>query len=286
MQNKVQIIDGKKIAEKIKDEIALEVFNIKDRRPSLAIILVGNRPDSELYVSLKEREAKKVGLDAHLYRLEAESTEQELLEVIEFLNNDEAVDAILLQLPLPANFQTDKIIAAINPLKDADGFHLQHPDYVLSPVISAVDYIARQYKIKTRACVFYRSDIFGQSLKKHLEKLGLEVDLLAVKEGSNPKLDLELKKELSAVSVKADFIVSALGLPHFLDADYLRSGVVIVDVGITKENEQICGDVNFLEAAKVAQAITPVPGGVGPMTIAFLFKNVLAIYKNYELKNL
>ena len=277
MENK--IIDGKAIAEGIKDGIALEIFNRRPEHPSLAIILVGERPDSEIYVSLKEREAKKVGIDTHLYRLDADTKEAELLEVINFLNNDKSVDAILLQLPLPEGVNADKMIGAIDPLKDADGFHPLHPGHVISPVIAAADFIAVKYEVKGRACIFYRSEVFGQGLKKHLQSLGFAVDLLAVGEGDDPRLDKNLKSRLSAVSVQADFIVSALGIANFLDEDYCRDGAVIVDVGISKENGSVCGDVDFKSVFGKARAITPVPGGIGPMTIAFLFRNVWEIYK-------
>ena len=280
MQKENLIIDGKKIAEAIKDEIALAIFNNKGRRPSLAIILVGERPDSELYVNLKEREAKKVGIDTHSYRLEADTSEAELLSVIDFLNKDEAVDAILLQLPLPESLNADKMVAAINPLKDADGFHPQHPAYVSSPVISAVDYIVRNYEIKGRACVFFRSDAFGQSLKERLQSLDLAVDMLAVSAKEDPRSDRLLRGRLSQVSRKADLIVTALGLPGFLNQEYLQPDAVIVDVGITKEGNKVYGDVDFEAAIKTAAAITPVPGGIGPMTIAFLFQNVLEIYRH------
>ncbi len=273
-----KIINGKKIAEEVKDEITSNIFNDQSTRPSLAIILVGERTDSELYVSLKEREAKKVGIDTHLYRLETESSEEELLAVIDFLNKDESVDAILLQLPLPPSFDTDKIIAAINPLKDADGFHPQHPDYILSPVIAAVAHIIKKYKIAGRACVFHRSDVFGESMKKYLQEIGFEVDLLAVPEKSDPRFDTDLRLSLSKVSRESQLVVTALGLPGFLNQEYLKTGAMVIDVGITKEAGQIRGDVDFTEAIKVAAGITPVPGGVGPMTIAFLFKNVWEIY--------
>lgn len=280
MINENKIIDGKAIAETIKDGITLEIFNHRPNRPSLAIILVGERPDSEIYVSLKEREAKKVGIDTHLYRLDVNTEETELLSVIDFLNKDESVDAILLQLPLPEKLDANKIINAIDPFKDADGFHPLHPDYIISPVIAAADFIATKYEVKGQACVFYRSEVFGQGLKKHLQLLGLEVNLLAVNENEDPRKDKDLKKRLSSVSSKADFIVTALGLSHFLDKEYCREGVIIVDVGITKENDLVLGDVNFDDVVDMTAALTPVPGGVGPMTIAFLFRNVWEIYKH------
>lgn len=277
--NKNHIIDGRQIAELIKDEITLNIFKDLPRRPSLAIILVGQRPDSEIYVALKEREAKKVGIDTHLYRLEEDSSEDDLLGVINFLNNDQEVDAVLLQLPLPDKFNADKMIAAINPSKDADGFHPEHPDYILSPVIAAVDFIIHDYKVAGRACVFYRSEVFGQSLRKHLENHGLLVDLLPVAETENPCHNRNLQQSFSEISRQADIVITALGLPEFLNQTYLKTGAVVVDVGITKVGDKVVGDVDFADALPAAAAITPVPGGIGPMTIAFLFKNVWEIYR-------
>jgi len=281
MKNENKIIDGKLIAETIKDNITKEIFNILPNHPSLAIILVGNKPDSEIYVSLKEREAKKVGIDTHLYRLDSKVEEKELLEVIDFLNKDKAIDAILLQLPLPEKINADKIINAIDPLKDADGFHPHHPDYIISPVIAAADFIVKNYKAKGRACIFYRSEVFGQGLKKHFELLGFEVDLLAVSEKDDPRINKSLKNNLSLISSKADVVVSALGLPHFLDKNYFKAGALVIDIGITKEGSFVFGDVDFDEVIDKVQALTPVPGGIGPMTIAFLFKNVWEIFKHH-----
>lgn len=274
-----KIINGKKIAERIKDEITLNIFNNKDRRPSLAIILVGDRPDSELYVSLKQREAKKVGIDTHLYRLDAESSEKDLLSVIHFLNQDEAIDAILLQLPLPASFEADKMIAAINPVKDADGFHPDHPDYVISPVMAAVNFIVKDKKIKGRVCVFYRSEIFGRALGQSLTELSLKVDLIPVSANDDPRTDKALQATLVKVSQEADLIVSALGLPGFIKQNYLKKDALIIDIGITNEAGVVRGDADLNDCLAMVTGITPVPGGIGPMTIAFLFKNVWEIYR-------
>lgn len=278
MEKRNHIIDGQAIAERIKDEIADEVFsNFQEKRPSLAIILVGNRSDSELYVSLKEREAKKVGIDTHLYRLDEEDGEEKLREIISFLNKDPEVDAILIQLPLPKGWDTDGVIATLDPLKDADGFHPEHPDYVLSPVIAAVDFIVREEQVTGRAGIFYRSEVFGQSLKEHLLDLELEVDLFPVAESEDPRSDEDLKEELSSVSSKDDILISALGLPGFLTKEYCKSEAIVVDVGISKSEGKVVGDLDMKMPTKHLLAFTPVPGGIGPMTIAFLFKNVIAI---------
>jgi len=280
----MELIDGEKIAEKIKDEIALAIHQLNGPRPNLAIILANNRSDSKLYVSLKEREAKKVGIDTHLYRLEDATSENELLGVIDFLNADELIDGILVQLPLPPIFNTDKVIAAIDPKKDVDGFHPQHPEYIVSPVFAAVLKIMAEIKVPLvgkKALVLFNSDIFGESLKQILEKAGATVSLCSLA-GFN-KLD-EAESEAKQAEIKrlgqeADVLITALGLPHFIKKEMLKPGVVIIDVGITTVEGKVLGDVDASDVKETAAYLTPVPGGVGPMTIALLFQNVWEIFK-------
>jgi len=258
-----KIIDGKKIAERVKDAIAKEIFELQGPRPNLAIILVGERSDSELYVSLKEKEAKKVGIDTCLYRMADNVPEEELLETIEFLNRDQNLEGILLQLPLPEHFDTDKIIKAIDPLKDVDGFHPEHPEYIVSPVLASVKACLNEIKFESegkRACLLYNSEIFGGELKKLMKDLGVEVSS---------------KKEMK----NADLIITALGDPKSIKGEQIKQDAVIIDVGITKTDEGVFGDVDFESVKDKVSYITPVPGGIGPMTIAFLFDNVLKIYK-------
>ena len=259
----VKNIDGSAIAERVKDVIAKEIFECNGPRPNLAIILVGEREDSKLYVSLKQREAVKVGVDTHLYELDEKTSEEELLKVIKFLNNDETVDGILVQLPLPAHLNTDKIIATMYPNKDVDGFHPEHPDYIISPVLAAIiaclDEIKFNYQGKT-ACIFYNSEVFGSSVKEILEKKGIEI--------------LPLEK-----SDEADVLISALGLPLSVKKEVIKKDAVLIDVGTTKVEAKVLGDIDFEDVKEKASYITLVPGGIGPMTIAFLFKNVLEIFK-------
>jgi len=259
----VQLIDGKKIAERIKTDIAQAILKFNGPRPNLAIILVGEREDSQLYVSLKEREGKRVGVDTHLYKLDKDVAEEELLQTINFLNSDPLMDGILVQLPLPEKFNTDKIIAALNPQKDVDGFHPAHPAYILSPVLASIQACLEEIKFKPTgktAGVLYNSEIFGLNVKQLLENLGLVVSL---------------KKN----SDKADLLISALGQAQIIKKENIKTGAVVIDVGITKVNGQVYGDVDFVDVKDKASYITPVPGGIGPLTIAFLFKNVLEIFK-------
>ena len=156
----IKKIDGKKISERIKDEIAEEIYHFKGLRPNLAIILVGERPDSKLYVSLKEREAKKVGIDTHIYRLDADVPEEELISVVSFLNKDETIDGILIQLPLPEKFNTDKIIEILDPEKDVDGFHSAHPNYILSPVLASIKACLEEIKFIAKNHFFFPIPFF------------------------------------------------------------------------------------------------------------------------------
>lgn len=263
----IKLIDGKKIAERVKDEIAAKIFSFKGLRPNLAIILVGERPDSKMYVSLKEREAKKVGIDAHIYRMDADVSEEELLKVISFLNKDEIINGILVQLPLPDKFNTDKIIESIDPKKDVDGFHSAHPDYILSPVLASIKICLDEIKFKTKdktACVLYNSEIFGTSVKDLLKEMGIE--------------------NIASKSEEADLIITALGKPHFIKKENIKEGAVIIDIGITQVEEEVQGDVDFEDVKEKGKFITPVPGGIGPLTVAFLFKNVLTIFEKDKIK--
>lgn len=259
----VKKIDGRAIAERIKDQVAQEIYKFNGPRPNLAIILVGEREDSKLYVELKEKEGKKVGIDTHLYKLAEDSTEEELFKVIDFLNADRLVDGILIQLPLPPQFNTDRIIAALDPKKDVDGFHPQHPSYIISPVLAAVLACLEEIKFicsGKSACIFYNSEIFGTSLKDALVIKGLNV----------------LAPEKSE---EADILISALGLPHSVKKEVIKDGAVLIDIGTTKVDDKVLGDIDFEDVQEKASYLTPVPGGIGPMTIAFLFKNVLEIFK-------
>ncbi len=268
--NKMELIDGKKIAEKVKDKIALEVYNLKEERPNLAIIIVGNRPDSSLYVSLKEREAKRVGIDTHIYRFDEDVLEKDLLDVIDFLNNDHLIDGILVQLPLPSHINTDKIIESLDPLKDVDGFHPQRPEYIVSPVMLAIRSSLAETgidPIDKKTCLLYNSEVFGQELKEFMLTLGFKEFV------NKDNLD------------KADVIISAIAKPHSIKAENIKENAILIDVSTVKKDKKVLGDVDMESVKKKAAFVTPVPGGIGPMTIAFLLENVLRIYKKRRENN-
>ncbi len=282
-----KIIDGQKLAKKIKDKIVKEILELNNNkpdcllRPNLAIILVGDRADSKLYVSLKEKEAKIVGIDTHLYRCPANISEKEILEIISCLNKDEIIDAILVQLPLPKNFDADKIIKAIDPKKDVDRFHPDNlkilmsacgHDEAIPPVYSTVLEILRNIKCNLKdkkTCIIANSDIFGKSLAKILSC-----------EGAKTEVVLASDKNLVTKTKQADILITAVGKPKFIKADMIKQDSIIIDIGITKIDKEVSGDVDFNDVIAKASFVTPVPGGVGPLTIAMLFKNTLELYKN------
>lgn len=272
-----KIIDGKKIAEKIKDEITKEIFKL-GQRPNLAIVLIEGRSDSELYVSLKEREAKKVGIDTHLYKMSAEIDEQEILNVIDFLNNDEIIDGILVQLPLPKKFDTNKIIKSINPKKDVDGFHPENiknlrdnKSSIISPVYGAVEEILKDIDLvikNKKVAILSNSKIFRDNLAIFLSRKGAQTNCY---EKINPDIE------------NADILISALGRPHHIKKEVIKEDSIIIDIGITKEGKKVKGDIDLEDVKDKCAYITPVPGGVGPLTIAMTFKNTLSLFKNKKL---
>jgi methylenetetrahydrofolate dehydrogenase (NADP+) / methenyltetrahydrofolate cyclohydrolase len=279
------IIDGKKIADKIKDEIVAEILLSNNNdihapyRPMLAIILVGDRPDSELYVSLKEKEAKKVGVDTTLYKMPTGALETELEETMKFLNDDVGTDGILLQLPLPDNFNTDKIISLMSPAKDVDRFHPENfkklmagDENLLPPVAQVILEVLEDVKYDSEgrsACIVVNSEIFGQSLAKILELHGALTKIVS------PDDD-----DLSEQTAKADILITAVGKPDLITEEFVKKDAVIIDIGISKEDEKVLGDVNLESVKNKAGFITPVPGGVGPITIAAALKNTVEIWKN------
>lgn len=281
--NRMNLINGRLLAEKIKDAVAKEVFdlcaNADTRRPSLALLLVGERPDSQLYVNLKDKAAKSVGIDTNLYRFSDLDQEQDLVDTINFLNNDTTVDGILIQLPLPDNFNTDKIVSLINPDKDVDGFSSAslkklNQGEVISPVFQSVLACLQEAKFdlqnKTVAIVA-KPGIFTDSLDKLLEHLGAKVTSVA-------------PNEVGAKTATADLLITAVGQADKICGDDIKDGAVLIDIGISKnETGKTCGDIDEASIANKASWLTPVPGGIGPMTIAFALKNTLDFFKKREV---
>jgi methylenetetrahydrofolate dehydrogenase (NADP+)/methenyltetrahydrofolate cyclohydrolase len=285
---RTKIIDGNKIAERIKDEVVKEVLKLNENkvqnaeiRPNLAIILIGDNQESELYVEKKMDQAKKVGIDTHLYRFSNDNSENEIIETIKILNKDDDIDAILVQLPLDKKFNTDKIIETIDPKKDVDCFHPinrdRKKDKIISPVYRAVLEVLKEadFQIKNKkVAILLKSEIFGKNLKKILDKKGAQTEILLVD-------DEQLKAKIS----EADLLISVLGKPYFFDEKMLKEGAGVIDIGISRDGKKVKGDFNLESAKNRLKFYTPVPGGIGPMTVAFLLKNSLELFKIKRGKN-
>jgi len=292
------ILDGKATSAHLQAQIAAEVDFILDRggrRPRLTAILVGEDGASQTYVANKERACKKVGFDSTVLRLPASTTERQLLDEVEKLNGDDSVDGFIIQLPLPGHIDEQKIIEAVNPAKDVDGFHPENVGRLslgLDTFISATPYgiitLLEEYGIKTsgKHCVVLgRSNIVGRPIANLLSAKAKTGDCTVT-------ICHSRTKDIEQYTRSADIIIAALGVPGFLKADMVKEGAVVIDVGITRvpaDNEKgyrIMGDVDFDAVAPKCSFITPVPGGVGPMTIVSLMRNTLKAYKaKFETKH-
>ncbi|MBP9802490.1 bifunctional 5,10-methylenetetrahydrofolate dehydrogenase/5,10-methenyltetrahydrofolate cyclohydrolase [Patescibacteria group bacterium] len=272
-----QIIDGKKIAEDIKAEIAGDIFQ-NSYTPNLAVILIGSDEASRLYVSLKKEAAKIVGVEFHEYLMPDNIPQTEVLKAIDFLNKDESTDAILVQLPLPTGLDTDEIISHIDPKKDVDGFH---PENIKKLLNNSTDFIpglplgiikllesTKENLTNKKAVIIAKSEIFYQPLKKLLNDLEIDTQI------ANPK-----DKDIEEITRQADILVSAVGMPFFVTADMIKEKAIVIDVGTNKVKDYSVGDVDYSAAFTKVSHITPVPGGVGPMTVAMLLYNTLELYK-------
>ncbi|AUZ84024.1 bifunctional methylenetetrahydrofolate dehydrogenase/methenyltetrahydrofolate cyclohydrolase FolD [Methylophaga nitratireducenticrescens] len=273
-----QIIDGKTIAAELKQKIKAATqmrLATGKRRPGLAVVLIGDNPASQVYVGSKRRSCEEVGFKSESFDLPESTSEQELLELITQLNEDDEIDGILVQLPLPAHFNTDVIIEHIAPHKDVDGFHpynigrLVQRNPLLRPctpkgVITMMQAVGIDLRGK-EAVVVGASNIVGRPM-------GLEL-LLA---GCTTTVCHRMTKDLESHVRRAEVLVVAVGKPNFIPGDWIRDGAIVIDVGINRlENGKLTGDVEFDKASEKASWITPVPGGVGPMTVATLLENTL-----------
>ena len=272
------LIDGKKISREIRDELKAKVEQYKKegKECSLAVIQVGNDPASSVYVGNKKKACEYIGIGSVSYELPEETTEQELLDLIAKLNNDRKINGILCQLPLPTHIDEDKIINAISPEKDVDGFHPQsvgslvigQPGFVSCTPAGIIELLKRSgIEITGKNCVVVgRSNIVGKPMS-----------LLMLRENATVTICHSKTKDLQAVCKQADILIVAIGKPQYIGAEYVKDGAVVIDVGIHRdENNKLCGDVKFDEVEPVASYITPVPGGVGPMTIAMLMNNCVS----------
>ncbi len=288
----MQLLDGKKTAEDIKNEIAAEVQAIKDaggKVPHLAAVIVGTDGASLTYVGSKVRSCQQIGFDSTLVSLPEDITEEALLAKIKELNEDDDLDGFIVQLPLPKHINEEKILMAVNPDKDVDGFHptnfgkmaLEMDTFIPATPFGIMQLLER-YKVETsgkHTVVIGRSHIVGRPMSILMSRKGYPGD-------STVTITHSRTKNIEEYTKNADIIITALGVPNYLKANMVKEGVVVIDVGITRVEDAshpkgyiITGDVDFAEVSKKASFITPVPGGVGPMTIAMLLKNTLLARK-------
>ncbi|MGI6175618.1 MAG: bifunctional methylenetetrahydrofolate dehydrogenase/methenyltetrahydrofolate cyclohydrolase FolD [Christensenellales bacterium] len=271
-----QIIDGKKIAAETREAIKTRVHGLKKRgkTPGLAVVLVGEDPASQVYVRNKEKGCEEVGIYSRVYRLQESTSQQALLCLIEELNANEAIHGILVQLPLPNHIDELSVLRAIDPKKDVDGFHVQSAGALM---VGEKGFVACTPKgiikliqstgvpiMGKRAVVVGRSNIVGKP-----------VSLLLLQEHATVTICHSRTADLKEETLRADILVAAIGVPEFIKGDMIKPGAIVIDVGTSRVDGKLKGDVAFDEAAAVASYITPVPGGVGPMTITMLLENTL-----------
>lgn len=275
-----KIIDGKAVSAAVKDNVAREVAELKEKGigVGLAVILVGENPASKIYVANKKKACEQLGIVSHEYLLPENATEAELLELIETLNNEDSINGILCQLPLPSHMDEKAVIAAIDPNKDVDAFHainvgrIMIGDYDFVPCTPAgIMEMLKYYDIDPagKTCVVIgRSNIVGKPMA-----------MLLLHKNGTVTVCHSRTQNLAEITARADILVAAVGKARFVTANMVKAGAVVIDVGMNREDGKLCGDVDFENVAEKCSYITPVPGGVGPMTIAMLMKNTITAAK-------
>ena len=280
------IIDGKKEAEVLREEIKKEITSIKNKTnkvPRLAVILIGDFVPSQIYVRNKEKISKEVGISSSVIKYSKDVSEDEILKKIIELNNDKNVSGILVQLPLPDQISKEKVINSIDPLKDVDGFSPTN----VGNLASGYDAIVPCTPL---GCLMLLKKVEKNLSGKHAVIIGRSnlngkpIAQLLLKENCTVTITHSKTKNLKEKCLKADILIAAVGVANLVKKDWVKDGSIIIDVGINKQGDKIVGDVSFEEVKDKAKAITPVPGGVGPMTIACLLRNTTIAYKNSKLK--
>lgn len=279
----MQLIDGKLISSTIKDELKEKVKLLKEQGKSgaLSVIQVGKDPASSIYVNNKKKACEYIGIESVSYELDETISEDELLSLIDELNNRDDIKGILVQLPLPKHISEDKVIDAIDPKKDVDGFNVKNvgalcvgaDGFVSCTPAGIIQLLKRSgISIEGKSCVVVgRSNIVGKPMA-----------LLMLRENATVTICHSKTKDLKKVCKEADILIAAIGKPRFFTSEYVKEGAVVIDVGIHRdENNKMCGDVDFEDVKELTSYITPVPGGVGPMTIAMLMSNCVYSIENY-----
>ncbi|MBQ9354850.1 MAG: bifunctional methylenetetrahydrofolate dehydrogenase/methenyltetrahydrofolate cyclohydrolase FolD [Clostridia bacterium] len=274
------IIDGKAVSAAVKEEIKLETAKLKEKgiTVGLAVILVGNDPASKIYVANKKKACEDLGFVSEEYLLPENTKTSELLELINVLNNEKSINGILCQLPLPKQIDEQTVINAISPLKDVDAFH---PSNVGKIMIGDYDFVPCTPAGIMEMLKYYNIEISGKNcvVIGRSNIVGKPMSMLLLHQNGTVTTCHSRTKDLSKYTREADILVSAVGKANFVTADMVKDGAVVIDVGMNRENGKLCGDVVFDQVSKKASFITPVPGGVGPMTIAMLMKNTLTAAK-------
>ncbi|MGP0628881.1 bifunctional methylenetetrahydrofolate dehydrogenase/methenyltetrahydrofolate cyclohydrolase FolD [Nitrospina sp. 32_T5] len=276
------LIDGKLVSSVIKDRVQAEVTELKNKTgkvPGLAVVLVGEDPASAVYVKNKNKTCEKMGFQSLSHNLPAETDEATLLKLVSDLNSDDSVHGILVQLPLPKQIDSQRVLEAIDPRKDVDGFHPVNVGHLASGVKTlapctpaGIIEMLDHYKIDIegkRAVIIGRSNIVGKPMA-----------MLLLQRNATITICHSRTKDLPEVAREADIVVGAIGKPRFVTADFVKDGAVVIDVGINRVDGKLVGDVDFDNVAEKCSFITPVPGGVGPMTIAMLMQNTLTAFKS------
>jgi methylenetetrahydrofolate dehydrogenase (NADP+)/methenyltetrahydrofolate cyclohydrolase len=273
-----KIIDGKAIAAKIRTEIAAGVLELKQKgiTPGLAVVLVGDDPASRVYVSMKEKACHEAGIFSDEYKMPADTSEADLLALVDKLNNDPKIHGILVQLPLPPQIDTDKVLEAISPKKDADGFHPYNVGRlsVGKPLFQPCTPYGVMVMLKEEGVDLAGKEVvvIGRS-----NIVGKPVAMMCLARHATVTVCHSRTRDLAAVVRRADVVIAAVGRPEMVKGDWIKEGAVVIDVGVNRVGEKkLVGDVDFAAASQRASAITPVPGGVGPMTITMLLYNTLA----------
>jgi methylenetetrahydrofolate dehydrogenase (NADP+)/methenyltetrahydrofolate cyclohydrolase len=287
-----QIIDGKKISQDIRSEIKKEVEALKKSglEPGLATILVGNDPASKVYVTSKIKTCAELGIRSYSHHLGATTSQKELEAIIDTLNKDPKVNGILVQLPLPAGLESDKILKRIDPLKDADGLHPEN----LGELMSAKSWAEISERNLVLSCtphgvikLLERTGIVIEGKKAVVigrsNLVGKPVAMMLLAKNATVTMAHSKTKDLQFISSQADILIAAIGKPKFVTADFIKPGAVVIDVGTNRTPEGLVGDVDFINAKEIASFISPVPGGVGPMTITMLMQNTVNAAKRQRL---
>lgn len=274
------ILDGKTLANKIKTQAKFEITDLKSKGiiPGLAVILIGSNPASQVYVNMKTKACEEVGIYSINHRMPEEVNEKDLLYVIDMLNKNPLVNAVLVQLPLPSKINEERVIEAIDPKKDVDGFHpynmgklLRGEPFIYPCTPYGVIKLFEEYQIELKGkdvCIIGTGNITGKPMSYMLLNENATIQICHI-----------YTKDLKEKTKMADIIISATGKPHLISADMVKENAIVIDIGITKVNDKIVGDVDFENVSKIASYITPVPGGVGPMTIAMLISNTVFLAK-------